>query len=159
MSDVRFTPIDPDRLAAMRTAGEDEFGNPWTPFPAEGWEPLRCCLRPATDGEPIVLITYSPWTAPSPWMEAGPVFVHASRCAGYGTTGRYPDALGDGRRMINPFDHAGARAYDHITFVETGDDHEAAVRKVLAEPSVAFVHVRSASAGCLMFEARPAGSP
>jgi hypothetical protein len=159
MSDVRFLPIDPDRLAAMRAAGRDEFGNPWTPFDAEGWEPLRCCLRGSDTGERIALVTYSPWTAPSPWMEAGPVFVHADACAGYGTTGRYPQALLGGRRMINPFDHEGARAYDHITFVGPDDDHEAAVRAVLAEPSVAFVHVRSASAGCLMFEARPAGSP
>jgi hypothetical protein len=159
MSDVRFLPIDPDRLAAMRSAGGDEFGNPWTPFDAEGWEPLRCCLRGSGAGERIALITYSPWTAPSPWMEAGPVFVHADACGGYATTGRYPPAFLDGRRMINPFDHHGARAYDHITFVGPGEDHEAAVRAVLARPSVAFAHVRSASAGCLMFEARPVGSP
>ena len=159
MSDVLFLPIDPDRLAAMRDAGEDEFGNPWTPFAAEGWEPLRCCLRPADADERIALITYSPWTAPSPWMEAGPVFVHSGACAGYGTTGVYPAELSRDRRMINPFTHEGARAYDHITFVGPGEQQEAAVRAVLAQPSVAFVHVRSAAAGCLMFEARPAGSP
>lgn len=159
MSDVRFLPIDPDRLAAMRTAGHDEFGNPWTPFDAAGWEPLRCCLRPARTSERIALITYSPWTSPSPWMEAGPVFVHDTACGGYDSTGLYPDALRHGRRMINPFGHDGARAYDFITFVGPDDDQEAAVRTVLAEPSVAYLHVRSASAGCLMFEARPAGSP
>jgi hypothetical protein len=159
MSDVRFLPIDPDRLAAMRAAGADEFGNPWTPFPAEGWEPLRCCLRGSDTGESIALITYSPWAMPSPWMEAGPVFVHAAGCAGYGTTGAYPPALLGSRRWLNPFDHGGARVYDHITFLEADDDHEAAVRDLLARPEVAFVHVRSALAGCLMFEARPAGAP
>jgi hypothetical protein len=159
MSDVLFLPIDPDRLAAMRSAGEDEFGNPWTPFAAEGWEPLRCCLRPAAADERIALITYSPWTAPSPWMEAGPVFVHSEACAGYGATGEYPVELSRDRRVINPFTREGARAYEHITFVEGGAAQEAAVRAVLAQPSVAFVHVRSAGAGCLMFEARPAGSP
>ena len=89
MSDVLFLPIDPDRLAAMRAAGEDEFGNPWTPFAAEGWEPLRCCLRPADADERIALITYSPWTAPSPWMEAGPVFVHADASR---STSRHPSS-------------------------------------------------------------------
>lgn len=159
MSDVRFLPIDPDRLAAMRSAGEDGFGNPWTPFPAEGWEPLRCCLRGSDAGERIVLITYSPWTRPSPWMEAGPVFVHDAACAGYGSTDLFPAAFPGSRRWLNPFDHTGARAYDHITFVDADDDHEAAVRALLARADVAVVHVRSASAGCLMFEARPAGSP
>jgi hypothetical protein len=159
MSDVRFLPIAAGRLAAMRSAGQDEFGNPWAPFPAQGWEPLRCCLRGSAAGERIALITYSPWVRRSPWMEAGPVFVHAGACAGYGTTGVYPAAFLGSRRWLNPFDHTGARAYDHITFLAADEDHDAAVRALLARPEVAFVHVRSAAAGCLMFEARPDGSP
>jgi hypothetical protein len=156
MTDVRYLPIDPDRLAAMRERGTDDFGNPWTPFPARGWEPLRCCLRRPERGEPVALITYSPWTRPDPWMEAGPVFVHSGPCAGYAGTGSYPAEFADSPRMLNPFDRAGARAYEHITFVGPDDDHDAAVRKLLANPEIGFVHVRSAEAGCFTFEARRA---
>jgi hypothetical protein len=155
MSDIVFTAIDPERLEAMRDSGKDEHGNPWTRRVAEGWEPLRCCLRKATEREDIALISYSPWTEPSPWAETGPVFVHFGRCEGYDATGDYPEAFRHSRSMLNPFDHTGARAYEHITFLEPDDDHEQAVRAVLSQPNVAHLHVRSATAGCFTFAARP----
>lgn len=157
MSDIQYLAIDPQRLHAMRDRGEDEFGNPWTPRPAEGWEPLRCCLRLATAEEDIALISYSPWPVPwtTPWAEAGPVFVHFRRCAGYLTPAQYPPGLRGSRRLLNPFGYDGARAYDHITFVEPGDDPDAAVRAVMARPDVAYLHVRSTNAQCFTFEVRP----
>jgi len=51
MADIEYRPIDPDRLAAMRAKGADEFGNVWAPYPAAGGEPLRCCLRTADPAE------------------------------------------------------------------------------------------------------------
>ena len=51
---------------------------------------------------------------------------------------------------------AGARAYKHIKFVEPGDDYPAAVAMVMAQPEVAYLHVRSATAQCFTFEVRPA---
>jgi hypothetical protein len=133
MTDIHFLPIAGERLAAMREHGMDEHGNPWTLRSAEGWEPLRCCLRRASPGEEIALISYSPWTRPN------------------------PPAFQDSPSMLNPFDHTGARVYEHITFVDPGDDHEAAVRAVMSQPEVAFLHVRSSVAGCLTFEVQPVG--
>jgi hypothetical protein len=156
MSDVEYQAIDAERLANMRERGADEFGNPWTPRMAEGWEPLRCCLTVAGEGERIALICYTPWTEPSPWAEAGPVFVHFGQCDGYAHTGTYPEVFRHSKRMLNPFDHQGARAYHHITFVGPEDDHEAAVRRILDQPDVAYLHVRSVEAGCFTFAARPA---
>lgn len=154
----RYLAIDPERLHAMRQLEADEFGNPWKPHVAEGWEPLRCCLRKAAEGDDIALISYSPWTLPwtTPWSEAGPVFVCFHRCPGYPTTGRYPPELRTQQAQLNPFDHSGARAYQHITFVERHEDHDAAVRAVLGQPDVGFLHVRSAVAQCFTFEVRPA---
>lgn len=153
MSDIEFTAIAPERLNRMRAAEADEHGNPWTLRVAEGWEPLRCCLRKATEDEQIALISYSPWTEPSPWAESGPVFVHFGACQGYDATSAYPEAFRQSRSMLNPFDHTGARAYQHITFLEPEDDHEAAVKAVLAQPEVAYLHVRSATAQCFTFAA------
>ena len=154
MTEIQYLPIDADRLAAMREKGADEFGNPWTPYPASGKEPLRCCLRLAGKGESIALITYTPWTRTDPWMEAGPVFVHSGECAGYAQTGTYPEAFAHSRRMFNTFDRDGVRAYRHITFVGPDDDHDTIVRTLLANPEIGFVHVRSTDAGCFTFEAR-----
>ena len=161
MSTLQYIAIDPERLDAMRHQGADEFGNPWKLRAAEGWEPLRCCLRTAGEGDGIALISYSPWPVPwdTPWGEAGPVFVCFRRCAGYQTPGEYPPDLRGRFSLLNPFDHAGARAYRHITFIEPGDDYPAAVEKVMAEPDVAYLHVRSAVAQCFTFEVRPAQRP
>ncbi len=78
----------------MRTRARDEHGNAWSPYAAEGGEPLRCCLRLAGPGEAIVLISYAPFTTTSAWTEVGPVYVHADACDGYtraGPAGRPAD--------------------------------------------------------------------
>ena len=147
--------IDPDRLQRMRDRGWDETGNPWTRRRAGGGEPLRCCLTRAAGGEPIVLITYSPWTAPSSWAESGPVFVHHDVCAGWAAAG-WPEGFRDSNSALQPFDIDGARAYDHITFVRPGDDTGTAVRDLLAVEGVELVHVRSATAQCFTFAVRAA---
>lgn len=154
MGDLEFVAVDGLRLARMRERGTDEFGNPWVSRDAEGWEPLRCCLRRAGAGEAIALICYSPWVSPSPWMEAGPVFVHFDACAGYLEPQRYPVDFLRSPSMINPFGTDGSRVYEHITFVSDGDDHEEAVRRVMRQPEVDFVHVRSSTAGCFTFAVR-----
>jgi hypothetical protein len=70
---------------------------------------------------------------------------------GYAATSEWPEAFTRSPSMLNPFDHTGARAYDHITFVQPDEDHEAAVRAVMSHPEVAYLHVRSSVAGCFTF--------
>lgn len=153
--DLEVTAIDPDRLRRMRERGRDETGNPWTPRTAVGFEPLRCCLTRAAPAEAIALITYSPWTSPSPWAESGPVFVHHDECRGWSGTG-WPEDLRDSHSALQPFGADGARVYDHITFVAPGDDQEAAARALLSVDGVELVHVRSATAQCFTFAVRAA---
>ena len=150
---INYTAIPAQRLEAMRDAGKDELGNNWQLRVAEGWEPLRCCLRKAQADEDIALICYTPWTEPSPWLEAGPVFVHHKACDGYTEETRYPAYCRTSKMILNPFDHTGARAYDHIKFLTPEDNHEEAVEAVLGQPDVAFLHVRSGTAGCFHFVA------
>ncbi|MFL6142506.1 MAG: DUF1203 domain-containing protein [Labedaea sp.] len=157
MDDLRIVGVEAERLARIRERGADEFGNAWTARTAQGWEPLRCCLTRAGEGAQIALICHTPWSEPSPWLEAGPVFVHFGPCAGYLTPELYPEQFSSGKRTVNPFGHDGERVYEYITFMAEDDDHEAVVRETLARPEVAFLHVRSATAGCFTFEVRPAG--
>lgn len=79
------------------------------------------------------------------------MFVHFTACDGYLETQRYPEDFRRSPSMINPFGMDGARVYQHITFVEPDDDHEEAVRLVMSQPEVDFLHVRSATAGCFTF--------
>jgi len=140
----------------MRASGFDEQGNPFSSYPAVGWEPLRCCLRSAAEKEPIALISYAAFTAPSPWREVGPVFVHAEECEGYPKTALFPESYRRGRRLLRTYDAGLTLDYEHIRMTEDDDDVEAAVRELLAVPEVAEVHVRAAEAQCFAFAVRTA---
>jgi Protein of unknown function (DUF1203) len=150
MSDYRVHPIDPTRIAAMRSAGCDEHGNPFTAFAAAGWEPLRCCLRLAERDEQIALISYAPFQHRSPWTEVGPVYVHADACGGYAGDG-LPTQLRTGPRILRTYRGDGTLDYAHVTLVPEGEDLEPALHKVLAEPEVATVHVRALLTQCFTY--------
>ena len=144
-------------LAEIRLAGHDEFGNELTPIvDDEGGAPLRCCLRRSTPGEQVYLIAYRPFTAPGPYAEAGPVFVHASPCPGYREASAYPAGYRDWPTMVfRPYrHHAGlncdAIAYDAIQTGE-GPTAESLISSIFADPTIKFIHTRNVHAGCFMF--------
>jgi hypothetical protein len=142
--------IDPARLDGVRRAGEDGWGNPFTAYAATGeGEPLRCCLRFARAGEGIALISFAPFTDASPWREVGPVYVHARRCEGHAGLG-LPDELRHGPRVLRTYRADGSMDYDHNTLV--GDeDLEPVLDRLLAEPDVATVHVRTVLPQCFLY--------
>jgi hypothetical protein len=150
MTSFRAVPIDPTRLATMRAQGHDEHGNPFTAFDAVGWEPLRCCLRLPSPGEPIALISYAPFTRTSPWREVGPVYVHAQACAGFGGDA-LPEQLRTGPRVLRTYRSDGTLDYDHIAVVDDGEDIEPALRKMLDVPEVPTVHVRAFATQCFLY--------
>jgi hypothetical protein len=155
MSEFLVHAIDPLRLDAIRAADCDEQGNSFTPIVAAGWEPLRCCLRLATAGESVALISYTPLAKRSPWQETGPVFVHAAACRGYAADEGLPSALRTGPRVLRPYFHDGAMAYEHIAQVGDGEDIEPYLAKILDQPDVAVVHVRAAAAQCFTYAVSP----
>ncbi len=143
--------IAPARLEAVRRAGEDTAGNPFTPYAATGaGEPLRCCLRFARAGEPIALISHAPFEVRSPWREVGPVYVHAERCEGYDGEAGPPAALRRGPLVLRTYRADGTMNYDHNTLV--GDeDIEDTLDALLALPDVATVHVRTVLPQCFLY--------
>ena len=140
--------IDPARLARMRERELDDAGNVVAPFPAEGWEPLRCCLTIAEAARPIALISYTPLTARSPWTETGPVFICAQECDGYPTVHELPARQRTGPKIMRTYRADESLNYDHITLVPDGVDIGAQLVALLEEPDVAIVHVRAVHAQC-----------
>lgn len=159
MTELKVVAIDPARLDAIRAAGADEEGNPWKPEPAQGWEPLRCCLRLAERGEGVALISYAHFAERSPWREVGPVFVHAETCAGYPDPGAFPDAFRTGPRLLRTYHADGSLDYADITLVPEGADVAEAVAELLSRPGVDEVHARAAEAQCFTFAVRAATQP
>jgi Protein of unknown function (DUF1203) len=142
--------IDPAHLDDVRASREDGFGNPVTAFDASGTgEPLRCCLRFAHAGEPIALVSYAPFETPSPWREVGPAYIHAEQCPGYDGPG-LPAQLRRGPVVLRTYRGDGSMNYDHNTLV--GDvDLAPEIDRLLSEPDVATVHVRTVLPQCFLY--------
>jgi hypothetical protein len=144
--------IAPERLAHVYATGVDGHGNELQVFAASGdGEPLRCCLRYATRGEQITLISYAPFEHPSVWTEVGPVYVHALPCAGPAVSGELPDQLRNGPRVLRTYDSNDAMNYAHNTVVADEADLEPIITRLLAEPDVSTVHVRTLAPQCFLY--------
>ncbi|WP_405663818.1 DUF1203 domain-containing protein [Streptomyces sp. RK9] len=157
-------PLTPDTLKQLRE--KDDAGRPCVPFTdPEGGDPLRCCLRPARQGERIALVAYAPlrrWAAetgadPGAYDEQGPVFIHADPCEGPAPTPpEYPYVRPGALRTFRRYDAAGNIVGGRL--VETPEDTTAAFDEALteafADPQVALVHVRAVEYGCFHFEVR-----
>jgi hypothetical protein len=144
--------IDPGRLDGVRSTGVDGHGNQLRPFAANGeGEPLRCCLRHAEPGEQITLISYAPFEHPSVWREVGPVYIHAARCEGYTPTGRLPQQLATGPRVLRTYRADATMNYEHNTVVTDEADLEPIIERLLRNPDVTTVHVRTLAPQCFLY--------
>ncbi len=144
--------IDPARLEAVRSSGEDGHGNQLRPFAATGQgEPLRCCLRFAHPGEQIALISYAPFENPSVWREVGPVYIHAAGCEGYTKTAALPEQLATGPRVLRTYRADDTMNYEHNTVVTDDADLRPIIERLLREPDVANVHVRTLAPQCFLY--------
>lgn len=144
--------IDPTRLDAVRKSGADGHGNKLSPFPAAGeGEPLRCCLRYAQPGEQITLISYAPFDQTSVWREVGPVYIHAERCEGHTRNGGLPEQLACGPRVLRTYRGDRTMNYEHNTVVSDEVDLHPIIERLLGEPDVETVHVRTLAPQCFLY--------
>jgi hypothetical protein len=143
-------PIGAAYLEGVRSRGVDDLGNPLQVAAAEGeGEPLRCCLRYARAGEAIMLISHSP-DGRGVWREVGPVYVHADACPGPPSTS-LPEELRTGPRVLRAYRPDGSMNYERNTHVPGDQDLEGELRRLLRDPDVSYVHVRTVLPQCFLY--------
>jgi hypothetical protein len=147
---IRVDALPAGELDAIRAAGRDAYGNALRAEEAPG-VPLRCCLRPATEGEAVALISVSPFERRGPYAEVGPVFIHADSCPGYTETADYPQGYAAWPTMVfRPYHSDGRMAYAAITTADvTTADH--VIDEIFGDPTIQVIHTRNVLAGCFMF--------
>jgi hypothetical protein len=152
-STLRFEPIPPGELQAIRAAGLDEAGNRLTALAVtDGGDPLRCCLRETRPGDRVLLIAYTPPGTSGAYAERGPVFIHAGPCEGYRTPHLYPPELRHRQQVARAYDLSG-RIADGVLASDGGHALEV-IGEMLARPDVAIVHLRNVGWGCYNFAVR-----
>jgi hypothetical protein len=110
---------------------------------AEGLaNPCRHCLGLIAPGDEKLVLAYRPFAAAQPYAEVGPIFLHRAPCERYEA-----DALPSWFDYLEP---AIIRGYDHEHWIryETGDvvagtELAASCRRILADSTIAYVHIRS----------------
>lgn len=118
--------------------------------------PCRQCLRDAEVGEELVLVSYDPFDADSPYRSASPIFLHRHDCGDRVDTSAVPDQLERRRLSVRTFDDAAmmidGRVVDGAELADTLDE-------LLALPGAVRAHVHNAGPGCFAAIAVPGSTP
>lgn len=145
--ELRFRGIDTDRVDAFR-AGELD-ANEQRPLrqTGAGLGPCRHCLGIMGVDDVKLVLAYRPFAANHPYSEVGPIFLHPSPCPRY----EAPEPPGSFEHL----DPAIVRGYGQDDWIRydtgravAGRDVTREVGSILADETVAYVHVRSRF-GCL----------
>ena len=135
--------LSSDWVAAVRAGGPDAHGQPALVRQAVGFaNPCRHCLQLMAPGEDMLVLAHRPFDRLQPYAEVGPIFLHRHACERYSAP-----ALPAWFRHLQPAIVRGYGLDDWILY-ETGDvvpgeALEAACQRILAQPAVAYVHIRS----------------
>jgi hypothetical protein len=144
---IRFHPIPTDTVRHYQAGGADANGQTPERALAQGTgNPCRHCLAMIPQGAPMLVLAHRPFPAPQPYAELGPVFLCAAPCEA-GGGGDLPAMLSSPDYILRGYGPDDRIVYGTGTVVPTGQlAAEAEAR--LADPRVAYVHVRSARNNC-----------
>lgn len=110
--------------------------------------PCRHCLQDVAKGDAYLILAYRPFPDLQPYAETGPVFLHAGECQRAETLDTIPPMLARRKaHLIKGYD-AGDRIVYGTGAVVPSADLEREAARILEQPDVAYVHVRSATNNC-----------
>lgn len=135
--------IPSEMTRQFQSGGSDANGQVPVRQIAQGLaNPCRHCLQLIAEGEEKLVLSYRPFAELQPYAEAGPIFLHARECSQYEA-----DRLPDWFAYLDPAIIRGYGTDDWIKYetgaVVPGKDLAATCHKILLDPEVAYVHIRS----------------
>jgi len=144
---IRFTPIPTDIVRHYQAGGADANGQtPERQLATGTGNPCRHCLRMVPEGAGMLVLAHRPFPAPQPYAELGPIFLCADACqAGGGTA--LPAMLASPEYIVRGYGADDRIIYGTGGVVPTPAIPERAA-ELLADPKVAYVHIRSARNNC-----------
>ena len=147
---IHFTPIPTAIVRAYQAGGPDANGQVPERVVALGTgNPCRHCLTMIPEGAGMLVLAHRPFPSPQPYAELGPIFLCADAEACHAPEERsvLPAMLASPDYIVR-----GYGADERIVYgtggVVTTDRIIAEAKAKLADPNVAYVHVRSARNNC-----------
>lgn len=144
---MRFTPIPTDLARHYQSGGLDAYGLPPERAVSDGeGNPCRHCLAMIPKGAGMLILAHRPFPALQPYAETGPIFLCADACTAGGGAA-LPAILQSPDYILRGYSETDRIVYGTGAVIPTAlITEEAAAR--LADPRVAYVHVRSARNNC-----------
>lgn len=147
MSDLRFLAMPSQQAAAYRQGAPDAYGLTPERRISPGGYPCRHCLGDIAEGEAYLTLAYRPFPTLQPYAETGPIFLHADACPRYEVSDVLPPMLGSPDYIVRGYGTDDRIVYGSGGVVPT-EAIIARARALLANPAIAYVHVRSARNNC-----------
>ena len=144
---LHFTPIPTQTARALQSGAMDANGQrPERHVSDGGGNPCRHCLQMIPAGAGMLILAHRPFSRLQPYAECGPIFLCADPCAAGGGPD-LPAMLASPDYILRGYSADERIVYGTGAVVPTARIMaEAAAR--LADPRVAFLHVRSARNNC-----------
>lgn len=149
MTDIVVTAIPTEIARALRAGAPDANGLPAERKISDGLnDPCRHCLRFIPEGAEMLIVAHRPFGSLQPYAETGPIFLCAEDCQRWEGPG-LPPVLADGpdERLLKGYSPDDRIVYGLGQIVPKGGI-VARADTVLADPRVAYIHVRSSTNNC-----------
>lgn len=145
---VHFTPI-PTPLVRAYQAGElDANGQKPERHVSDGdGNPCRHCLKMIPEGAGMLVLAHRPFSTLQHYAELGPIFLCADSCNAAIAGTDLPEILAWPDYIVRGYGTNDRIVYGTGSVVSTDQIAAEAIAK-LADPNVAYVHVRSARNNC-----------
>lgn len=148
MTRIRVTPIPTETVRAYRAGGADAYGARPERAVSDGvGTPCRHCLCDVPAGAGMLVLAHRPFPALQPYAETGPIFLCAEACEPWSAPGLPPILGTSPDYLIRGYGTDDRIAYGSGSIVAR-EDLEARAAEILANPAIAYVHVRSARNNC-----------
>lgn len=146
---LKFSALPTPVVQAIRSGGADANGLKAERAVSDGdGNPCRHCLQDIPSGQEMLVLAYRPFPEPQPYAEVGPIFFCADECERHADVDSCPDlVLKRDQILIKGYLNNDRIAGGTGKIVPT-DTVDQEAERILANPDVAYVHMRSATNNC-----------
>lgn len=149
MTSYRCVPLSTADAMRYRQMSADDFGYPIQRLRSEETYPCRHCLQEASGEHGMLLLSHQLYEPPTVYGHPTAIFLCAEECPRFDVADEVPPIIAHRHVSFRAFDNRGMMLYGANELAESGG-HEAAIRRILGKPEVAFINAHTAKAGCML---------
>lgn len=150
-----YTALETNIVRQIQAGGKDAYGRMPEKALSDGCgNPCRHFLKEIRDGAAMLVLAYRPFSDLHAYAETGPIFLCAEPCTRGGGS-EMPEILTTSPDyLVKGYSHDDRIVYG-TGVVVTQSDLKARAQKMLRDPRVAYLHVRSARNNCYQLRIDP----